>query len=55
MMVTVITSDDGCCHYFHRGTFVKIVGGFFMLANHTQGQLLLLSNLIMTGVVPGYN
>jgi len=37
-----------------RGTFVMIVGALVTWAIYTQGQLLLWSNLIITGVVPGY-
>ena len=37
-----------------RGTFVMIFGALVTLAICTQGQLLLWSSLITTGVVPGY-
>ena len=36
------------------GTFVMIVGALVTWALYTQGQLLLWSSLIITGVVPGY-
>jgi len=38
----------------HRGTFVIIVGALVTWAIYTQGQLLLWSSLIITGVVSGY-
>jgi len=37
-----------------RGTFVMIVETLVIWAIYTQGQLLLWSSLIVTGVVPGY-
>jgi len=36
------------------GTFVMMVGALVTWAIHTQGQLLLWSSLIITGLVPGY-